>query len=150
MLAEQFSVAFDVYNDILYHVDKLVNSALGRDTPNYRMLHTCAPCLYHLEGEPRLKHGLLGSIDGNSSLKLVDDTFRSGEARPDKRTWRTDLFITPEEVDQFKDEVRDAQQVCYGNVSTILTDVCLEICKPGLRSDHNSIEYAVRIRCCRQ
>ncbi len=109
-LAEQFSIAFDVYNDILHAVDKMAACALGRDKPNYRMQHACAPCLYRLEGEPQ-QTTLLACMDGNSSLKLVDDSFRSGEARRDERTWRTDLFMTAEEVDQFKDEVRDAQKV---------------------------------------
>ncbi|KAI0682682.1 hypothetical protein C8T65DRAFT_713785 [Cerioporus squamosus] len=119
VLAEQFSVVFDVYNDILHHVDKLVASALARDTPNYRMLNACRPCLYRLEGEPKLKHGVLACMDGNSSLKLVDDSFRSGEARLDERTWRTDLFMTPEEVDKFKDEVRDTQKKGKGRASAI-------------------------------
>ena len=53
-------------------------------------------------------------MDGNSSLKLVDDTYRSGSTRPDQRTWRTDLFIPVEEVDKFKDEVQNAQKVSSG------------------------------------
>ncbi|RDX42144.1 hypothetical protein OH76DRAFT_1488926 [Lentinus brumalis] len=109
-VAEQFSIAYDVYNDILHHVDCLSASALGRDRSDWRMHNACAPCLYRLEGEPAQKRVLLASMDGNSSLKLVDDTFRSGDARPDQRTWRTDLFISAEEVDKFKDEVRDAQK----------------------------------------
>ncbi|TFK79198.1 hypothetical protein K466DRAFT_505958 [Polyporus arcularius HHB13444] len=114
VLAEQFSSAFDVYNDILHYVDQLVAAALRRNTPNWRMLNACAACLYRLEGEKPLKPGLLASMDGNSSLKLVDDAFRSGQTRPDERTWRTDLFITAEEVDQFKDEVHNAQKEVDG------------------------------------
>ncbi len=110
LLAEQFSAVFDVYNDILHQVDKLVASALHREGADYRMCNACAPCLYRLEGET-YNPTLLACMDGNSSLKLVDDSFRSGEKRRDERTWRTDLFMTPEEVDRFKDEVRDAQKV---------------------------------------
>ncbi|KAI0354456.1 hypothetical protein OH77DRAFT_1456513 [Trametes cingulata] len=108
IFAEQFSIAFDVYLDILHGVDTRVSAVLSRDTAEWRMLNACAPCLYRLEDEPPLEHDLLVAIDGNSSLKLVDDTYRGGQLRPDHRTARTDLIIPPEEVDRFKDDVASA------------------------------------------
>ncbi|KAL7284497.1 hypothetical protein ACG7TL_001788 [Trametes sanguinea] len=108
--AEQFSNAYDVYLDILHKVDAHVNVALGRDTANWRMLNACAPCLNRIEGEEDLEFDLMAAIDGNSSMKLVDDTFRSGQSRPDGRSCRTDVIMPPEEVDQFKDEVSSAQK----------------------------------------
>lgn len=75
------------------------------------MLNVCPPCLYALDSEDPLDYTLLATMDGNSSLKLVDDSFRSGHARPDSRTCRTNLFIPPSEVDQFKDEVSGGQNV---------------------------------------
>ncbi|KAH9856316.1 hypothetical protein C2E23DRAFT_722786, partial [Lenzites betulinus] len=115
-MAEQFSGCFDVYLDLLHQVEVRVSASLGRDQPEWRMRHACPPCLYVLEGEPS-PPTLLATMDGNSSLKLVDDSFRSGERYTDRRTLRTDLYISNEEVDRFKDEVRDAQQAGDGDVS---------------------------------
>jgi len=44
-------------------------------------------------------------MDGNNSLKLVDTTFRSGTVRHDDRVTDSLRWITPEDVDIFKDEV---------------------------------------------
>ncbi|GBE84231.1 hypothetical protein SCP_0602090 [Sparassis crispa] len=49
-------------------------------------------------------------MDGNQSLKLVDDLFRSGVTRSDGRTDRTDIWLTPEAVDRFKDEFARSNQ----------------------------------------
>ncbi|OCH84140.1 hypothetical protein OBBRIDRAFT_742103, partial [Obba rivulosa] len=108
-LVNQFSIAFDVYLDILHGVDQLVNAALHRDRPNWRMLNACPPCLHSLEDEPPLKYRLLVTMDGNSSLKLVNNVFRSGQVQEDIKTRRSDIWILPEEVDRFKDEVSRAQ-----------------------------------------
>ncbi|KAH9923377.1 uncharacterized protein B0H18DRAFT_1085727 [Fomitopsis serialis] len=103
-LVEQMNVVFDVYLDILHGVDVLVNVALARDTPNWCMLNACAPCLYSLEEEEPLKPKILTCMDGNQSLKLVDEAFRAGTTRIDDRTARTDIWISPGQVDRFKDE----------------------------------------------
>ena len=47
-------------------------------------------------------------MDGNQSLKLVDETFRHGSMRLDGRTARTDIWLSRSEVDRFKDEVAAA------------------------------------------
>ena len=44
-------------------------------------------------------------MDGNNSLKLVDSTFRSGSVRTDNRVSSSKRWISPEEVNIFKDEV---------------------------------------------
>ena len=38
--------AFDVYLAILRIVDKQIREALGRDTPNWRVMNACPPCTY--------------------------------------------------------------------------------------------------------
>ncbi|KAJ7873189.1 hypothetical protein B0H13DRAFT_2349171 [Mycena leptocephala] len=43
-------------------------TCLGRDTPDWRLKNACPPCLYKLEGEPRLEIPLMATIDGNNSL----------------------------------------------------------------------------------
>ncbi|TFY62236.1 hypothetical protein EVJ58_g3989 [Rhodofomes roseus] len=118
-LVKQFSDAYDIYLDIQYHIDKLVDSALGRDTPDWRMHNACAPCLYKLEHEPTLKYSLLATMDGNQSLKLVDDAFRNGRVRADGQEARTDIWLLPSEVDRFKDEAGKANN----KASAIATDV---------------------------
>ncbi|KZT68378.1 hypothetical protein DAEQUDRAFT_653084, partial [Daedalea quercina L-15889] len=105
-LCTQFRITYDIYLDILYGVDDLVNSALGRNTPQWHMHNACAPCLYSIEGEEPLTPALLATMDGNQSLKLVDDVYRAGTTRYDPRTARTDMWLSPEDVDVFKDEVR--------------------------------------------
>ena len=44
-------------------------------------------------------------MDGNNSLKLVDSTFRSGLVRTDNRVTSSKRWISPDDVDIFKDEV---------------------------------------------
>lgn len=102
---EEFSIVYDVYLEILHRVDIRVNAALHRDEPERRLKNICPPCTYALQDEPKLSLSILCAMDGNSSLKLVDTAFRSGTARRDDRTARTDIWITSEEVDVLKDEV---------------------------------------------
>ena len=66
----------------------------------------CPPCLYKIESEPPLKFSLLAAMDGNNSLKLVDSTFRAGSVRTDTCTSTSRRWISPGEVDTFKDEVK--------------------------------------------
>jgi Kyakuja-Dileera-Zisupton transposase len=61
--------------------------------------------MYELEDEKPLVHRLLAAMDGNNSLKLVDDSFRWGTQRIDTRTGRADRWLSANYVDQFKDEV---------------------------------------------
>ncbi len=100
-LVDQFTIAFDVYLDIMYKIQEQCNKALQRDTENWRMKNVCPPCTYKLEGEPNLGFSILCSIDGNSSLKLVGDEVRAGSFLKDERVGRTDLFLSREEVDEF-------------------------------------------------
>jgi len=61
--------------------------------------------MYKLEGEPAMKFSMLATMDGNNSLKLVDSTFLAGLSRIDDRMSTSSRWITPEDVDRFKDEV---------------------------------------------
>ncbi|KAJ7199256.1 hypothetical protein GGX14DRAFT_536557 [Mycena pura] len=110
-LAEQLSTAYDAYLQILREVDIQVNSALNRDA-DWQVQNVCAPCLYKTEGEDPLKFSFLACMDGNNSLKLVDSTFRAGTARLDDRLSTSFRRLTAQQVDIFKDEVRESQKVC--------------------------------------
>jgi hypothetical protein len=64
--------------------------------------------MYKLADEPPMKFSMLATMDGNNSLKLVDSTFRSGSSRNDDRMSTSSRWITPDEVDRFKDEVANS------------------------------------------
>jgi hypothetical protein len=61
--------------------------------------------MYELEDEKPLVHRLLAAMDGNNSLKSIDDSFRRGTRRIDTRTGRVDRWLSADYVNQFKDEV---------------------------------------------
>ncbi|KAJ7838290.1 hypothetical protein B0H14DRAFT_2789842, partial [Mycena olivaceomarginata] len=84
-------------------VDARVDAAMGR-TGDWHSQNVCPPCFYKTDGEPHLKYKFLGTMDGNNSLKLVDTPFRPG-LRPDNRQSTSPRWITPEQVDVYKDEV---------------------------------------------
>lgn len=108
-LVKQFSNTYDIYLSILHGINMRVCTLLKQDTPDWRMLNVCSPCLYTLENEPHLKHTLLTTLDGNQSLKLVDSAFCAGTLLADSRCTRSDFWIPPDEVDYFKDEVGQAK-----------------------------------------
>lgn len=84
------------------------------------MLNACTPCLYKLSNEPTLKYSLLVTMDGNQSLKLVDETFRHGSLREDGRAARTDIWLSRAEVDRFKDEVGAPVCLTVGCVTPLI------------------------------
>ncbi|EKM49342.1 uncharacterized protein PHACADRAFT_188921 [Phanerochaete carnosa HHB-10118-sp] len=108
-LVDEFSQVYDVYLEILHQVNKRVNTALRRDEPDWRLKNICPSCMYLLENEPEMALSMLCTMDGNSSLKLVDSAFQSGTTRIDERTRRADFWISPEDVDRFKNEHKSAK-----------------------------------------
>ncbi|KAI0259614.1 hypothetical protein BC834DRAFT_833181, partial [Gloeopeniophorella convolvens] len=112
-LCHQFSEAFDIYLEILHRVDLRVNTVLKRDTSDWRLRNTCPACFYKLKDEPLLQFSFLCEMDGNNSLKRVDMSNRGQIERPDTRTFRTDYWLTPQQVDVFKDEVNNSVSVLY-------------------------------------
>lgn len=73
-LAEQLSGTYDCYLEIIQMLDSCMQNALGRSV-DWNTGHVCIPCLYKLSDEPALKFSMLTVMDGNNSLKLVDNTF---------------------------------------------------------------------------
>ncbi|KAF8169212.1 hypothetical protein K438DRAFT_1983518 [Mycena galopus ATCC 62051] len=109
-LAEQLSMAYDTYLEMLRQVDARVDAALKRD-PKSHSDNVCAPCLYRTDNEENLKYSFLACMDGNNSLKLVDSTFRAGTVRPDDRASMSFRWLSPVYVDAFKDEVMNSRKV---------------------------------------
>ncbi|KAJ6600047.1 hypothetical protein DFH09DRAFT_902016 [Mycena vulgaris] len=116
--AQQFTVCFDVYLEILQNVDARVKKALGRDAADYRLKNNCPACTYKLEGEAKLIFEMLVTSDGNDSLKRVlrkehgvfDENGvpqRGGTERADPRTAEVggDYFLSREKVDRWSKEV---------------------------------------------
>ncbi|KAG1744784.1 hypothetical protein EDB19DRAFT_1826928 [Suillus lakei] len=102
----QFSVAYDVYLKILHCVKTRLNAALGRNTPNWRLLNSCLCCVYKLEGEPSLTFEWLATVDGNNSLKRWASTTYGLEPREDSCQPRSDYWIDQATVNTFQNEVR--------------------------------------------
>ena len=57
-----------------------------------------------------MKCSMLAAMDGNNSLKLVDSTFHSGTSHTDDHISMSSRWISPEDVDQFKDKVSMSHQ----------------------------------------
>ncbi|KAG2136551.1 uncharacterized protein EDB93DRAFT_1091557 [Suillus bovinus] len=64
-----FSDTYDIYLEILHHIDVLINQALNRNSPNWRLLNSCPCCFYKLEDEENMALEWLVTMDGNNSLK---------------------------------------------------------------------------------
>jgi hypothetical protein len=64
-----------------------------------------------LEDEPKQEFSCFISMDGNNSLKRLGETVRNQTARIDTRTLKSDRWLSAEEVDVFKDEVKSSS-VC--------------------------------------
>ncbi|KAJ7890953.1 hypothetical protein B0H14DRAFT_3081615 [Mycena olivaceomarginata] len=86
--------------------------ALGRNTPNWRLKHTCPACMYKLEGEDELIFSMLFNMDGNDSLKRVlkrlktdrseeEPTAEPSIERDDSRDGGEDYFLRWERVDRW-------------------------------------------------
>ena len=109
---DQFTIAYNEYLNILAGIDSRVRALLKQDSKNWWMLNMCVSCLYKLENEPKLKHSLLVSMDGNQSLKLVDSKLRGGTPHLDTCRIVSDFLIPEEIVDLYKDKVKNAKRVC--------------------------------------
>ncbi|KAJ7650541.1 hypothetical protein FB45DRAFT_1050479 [Roridomyces roridus] len=70
-LTQQFSIAYDLYLDILRRCDRRGLDVLGRDSPSWCMKNACPACMYELEGEDDLIFRILTAMDGNDSLKHI-------------------------------------------------------------------------------
>jgi len=103
-----------------------VQSALGRNSLDWRLHHACPACTYKLKNEHHLLFALLFTIDGNDSLRQVlrrvlgedDEVPGQSSERVDSRTVDDDFYLTCEYVDQWADEAFEdlmatEPQVCF-------------------------------------
>lgn len=74
--------------------------------------HACPACVYALSEEEQLKSSMLLCIDGNESqkrrvrVKNCSDNSSEVNERIDTRNRTAAFFLEPDEVDEFKDEVK--------------------------------------------
>ncbi|KAG1871416.1 hypothetical protein F4604DRAFT_1490378, partial [Suillus subluteus] len=90
----QFSDVFDIYLEILNHVDCIIKAELKHDLPNWRLLNLCPCCFYKLEGEDKLAFEWLATIDGNNSLKRWSSSTYGTSPHEDSWTYRSDYWLS--------------------------------------------------------
>ncbi|KZT18099.1 hypothetical protein NEOLEDRAFT_1080998 [Neolentinus lepideus HHB14362 ss-1] len=105
-LCEQFTIAYDVYLEICYRVGVRVRTAMKEDYPHAELLNLCPACTYKLQDEPPLECSLHCEMDGNNSLKRIDAVVRERRERIDTRGPRGPFWISRDDVDRFKDDVK--------------------------------------------
>ncbi|KAH9916348.1 hypothetical protein B0H21DRAFT_703065 [Amylocystis lapponica] len=96
---------FEIYLVIQRTLKKRVLAALGRDTPDWRVLNACPACGYELEAEPPLQWRRMLCMDGNNSLKRLAAI--GNRVRGDTRTFGdSDYYLPVEYVDRYANEVK--------------------------------------------
>ncbi|KAF8164202.1 hypothetical protein BJ912DRAFT_1026124 [Pholiota molesta] len=117
----QFSIAFDLYISIRNSVQADVQTALSRDTADYRLKNLCPPCTYKLEDEDPLKFAMLYTVDGNDSLKRIvrreaapeeshgtEPILGKSSESTDTRDAGQGMYLTREQVDMWSKEILSA------------------------------------------
>ncbi|KAI6142816.1 hypothetical protein BKA82DRAFT_4331420 [Pisolithus tinctorius] len=103
-LSCQFSIALDLYLNILNGVEALVMEALSRTSDNWRLQHACPACTYELKDEPHLKFKILYAMDSNDSLKRILCRIAEDEDSHELPTTQkvpTTRYLSREFVDSF-------------------------------------------------
>ncbi|KIO08058.1 hypothetical protein M404DRAFT_58346, partial [Pisolithus tinctorius Marx 270] len=103
-LSRQFSIALDLYLNILNGVEALVMEALSRTSDNWRLQHACPACTYELKDEPHLKFKILYAMDSNDSLKRILRRIAEDEDSHELPTTQkvpTTRYLSHEFVDSF-------------------------------------------------
>ncbi|KAF9059288.1 hypothetical protein BDP27DRAFT_1371644 [Rhodocollybia butyracea] len=116
-LMQQFSAAYDAYLEVKKRVCLEVDKALGREDPNWRIMHACPCCQYELKEDDAMDVQMLVAMDGNDSLKQVEGKNEAGDdslaeaadrqsmERFDPRNAGGSYFLSQEDVDRW-DEPR--------------------------------------------
>ncbi|KAH9913734.1 uncharacterized protein B0H18DRAFT_1108583 [Fomitopsis serialis] len=99
---------FEIYLTIMREVDKRVQAAVGRDSPNWCVLYGCPPCGYKLDNEPNMRWSRMLCVDGNNSLKRLAalSTRKVGDARV---FHNSNYYIPDAFVNRFTGKIRPQQ-----------------------------------------
>ena len=112
-------MAFNVYLELHRRVRLHISTSLQCDL-NCRQQNICPPCFYKITDETSLRFPALLAMDSNNSLKLVDSLFRWGDQHLDSRTIQSEKWVTPEEVNIFKDEISNIQSKVPESITLII------------------------------
>ncbi|KAG1794598.1 uncharacterized protein HD556DRAFT_1431927 [Suillus plorans] len=105
-----FSIVFNAYLNILRHIRSRVNEALGHD--GVKAHEKCPCCTYMLKDEVQLVPSILVTQDGNNSSKQIANV-----GSVDEREFTSTYFLSREDVNTFKDEVKHRQHATYHEMS---------------------------------
>lgn len=124
-LSRQFSIALDLYLSIRTSTKHAVQTALLRDTADWRLRHLCPTCTYTLVDEEKLKFSMLYTVDGNDSLKRIlrwevvpptlteadEPVLGESSESTDTRQAGNGAYLTREQVDEWSKEILEALNV---------------------------------------
>ncbi|KAI5996379.1 hypothetical protein EDD15DRAFT_2387353 [Pisolithus albus] len=127
-LFQQLTRVFDVYLDIIHRVNQKIQVALHCDTREWRLRNECLVCFYRIKDEPTLTFDWLISIDMYGTAP-----------RADHRTPRSTYWLSNEEVDKFKYEVK-ARQGPHTDTSAEIYDDDWPAEVPDVPKDFNCID----------
>jgi hypothetical protein len=96
-----FSKAYDCFLLVNRHVKRLVDNVLGWSTPDDWLLQSCPACLYSLDGEVKLSHTLLLTMDTNMSLRRFNKVETADTAH-----FQSSYFLDRDFVDKYTDVVQ--------------------------------------------
>jgi hypothetical protein len=95
-------------------VDQRIKEALGRQSSDWHIRHSCPACTYKLQGEKQLLFSMLWAMDGNDSLKRIlcrmanpDTGEQDGPSREraDSRVVSGDLYLSQDQVNKWAREL---------------------------------------------
>ncbi|KAG1780720.1 hypothetical protein EV702DRAFT_1023402 [Suillus placidus] len=129
-LSRQFSIAFDAYLQVRRNTAAMVAESLQRDSPDWRLKHSCPACRYELVDEEQLTFSMLYAMDGNDSLKRVlrrsldpdgDESLGPSSELPTGQQLTTDRYLSRAFVDQF---ARDSAHTAAVDEDTPANNSC--------------------------
>ncbi|KIJ58808.1 hypothetical protein HYDPIDRAFT_178002 [Hydnomerulius pinastri MD-312] len=142
--SRQFTITLDLYLQILRQVKVLVQTALRRNVPNWRLQNSYPSCTYVLEAEPGLKFSLLYTMDGNDSLKRAvkqegededEDTSTDtpGEEVLPGQSLGCNRYLTCEEVDVYANDHANVDLIHerYDRYIFDETGIFMAVCRHG-------------------
>ncbi|KAF8452808.1 hypothetical protein L210DRAFT_3320488, partial [Boletus edulis BED1] len=116
-LFTQLSIAYDIYLDVIHQIEQQIQISLQSEGQEWRLRNECPACFYRLDDEPPLTLDWLISIDGNNSLKHWDTTAYGTIPRDDSQVARSTYWLTKDDVDKFKHEVKSRATASNGDIN---------------------------------
>ncbi|RPD78575.1 hypothetical protein L226DRAFT_457563 [Lentinus tigrinus ALCF2SS1-7] len=100
------SDSFDVYLTLMEEIRSQIQTALGRNAPQWRVKWGCPPCSYKVREKPPVFERMV-VMDGNNSLKRVAPA--GNRKVGDTHKYKSDYYIPSEIVEKYANEVKSHQ-----------------------------------------